>query len=150
LYQFNVKPFGLCNAPATFERLMEIVLRGLNWKTCLVCLDDIMVMGKTLVEFLGHVLSVDGIQTDDKKIQAVREWPVPKDKHELRSFLGLATHYRRFVERFANIAAPVHQLTENKTPYCWNTQRYQAFRRLKASLCSSLILRKVHFRHGCQ
>jgi hypothetical protein len=47
LWQFSVMPFGLCNAPATFERLMERILKGLHWKTCLVCLDDIVVMGKT-------------------------------------------------------------------------------------------------------
>ncbi|UYV69000.1 K02A2.6-like, partial [Cordylochernes scorpioides] len=127
LYQFTVMPFGLCNAPATFERLMELVLRGLTWKTCLVYLDDVMVMGRTFgehlknlqeifnrfkaanlglnprkcqlfqkkVEFLGHTVSAKGIQTSESKILAIRDWPKPKDKHELRSFLGLCTYYRR-------------------------------------------------------
>ena len=60
LYEFNVLPFGLCNAPSTFERLMELVLTGLHWKTCLVYLDDILIYAKTFeehVERLGEVFS---------------------------------------------------------------------------------------------
>ena len=58
LYHFTVMPFELCNAPATFERLMEMVLRELTWKTCLVYLDDIMVMGKTFEEHLTNLEEV--------------------------------------------------------------------------------------------
>ncbi|UYV63768.1 K02A2.6-like [Cordylochernes scorpioides] len=58
LYQFTVMPFGLCNAPATFERLIELVLKGLTWKTCLVYLDDIMVMGRTFEEHLRNLQEV--------------------------------------------------------------------------------------------
>ena len=172
LYQFNVMPFGLCNAPATFERLMDLVLRGFTWKTCLVYLDDVMVVGRNFeehlknlkdvfsriksanlklnpkkcslfqnqVEFLGHVVSQDGIQTDHRKTEAIRNWPKPRDKHELRSFLGLCTYYRRFVERFADVAAPLHRLTEEKSSYNWTTDCDVAFGKLKAALCSSPIL----------
>lgn len=172
LYQFTVMPFGLCNAPATFERLMEMVLRGLTWRTCLVYLDDILVMGKSFeehlanlqevfnrirnahlmlnpkkcslfqqrVEFLGHVVTAEGIHTDERKIEAVREWPRPQDKHQLRSFLGLCTYYRRFVEGFADIAAPLHKMTEDKSVFVWNATSENAFRRLKAALCSSPVL----------
>ncbi|UYV68187.1 K02A2.6-like [Cordylochernes scorpioides] len=172
LYQFTVMPFGLCNAPATFERLMELVLRGLTWKTCLVYLDDVMVMGRTFgehlknlqeifnrfkaanlglnprkcqlfqkkVEFLGHTVSAKGIQTSESKILAIRDWPKPKDKHELRSFLGLCTYYRRFVEGFADIAAPLHRLTEAKSTFHWNQDCENAFVTLKGGLCSSPVL----------
>ncbi|UYV82319.1 K02A2.6-like [Cordylochernes scorpioides] len=164
--------FGLCNAPATFERLMELVLRGLTWKTCLVYLDDVMVMGRTFgehlknfqeifnrfkaanlglnprkcqlfqkkVEFLGHTVSAKGIQTSESKILAIRDWPKPKDKHELRSFLGLCTYYRRFVEGFADIAAPLHRLTEAKSTFHWNQDCENAFVTLKGGLCSSPVL----------
>ncbi|UYV73470.1 K02A2.6-like [Cordylochernes scorpioides] len=172
LYQFTVMPFGLCNAPATFERLMELVLRGLTWKTCLVYLDDVMVMGRTFgehlknlqeifnrlkaanlglnprkcqlfqkkVEFLGHTVSAKGIQTSESKILAIRDWPKPKDKHELRSFLGLCTYYRRFVEGFADIAAPLHRLTKAKSTFHWNQDCESAFVTLKGGLCSSPVL----------
>ncbi|MFG1588199.1 reverse transcriptase family protein [Staphylococcus aureus] len=58
LWQFTVMPFGLCNAPATFERLMEQVLKGLNWKTCLVYLDDIIIIGKTVEDHLNNLREV--------------------------------------------------------------------------------------------
>nr|WP_253310135.1 reverse transcriptase domain-containing protein [Rickettsia endosymbiont of Ceutorhynchus assimilis] len=172
LYQFNVMPFGLCNAPATFERLMHLVLRGLTWRTCLVYLDDVMIMGNSFqehlnnlkevfdrfrnanlklnpnkcflfqkkVEFLGHVVSEEGIQVMEGKIDAVRDWPKPRDKHELRSFLGLCSYYRRFVEGFAKIAAPLHRLTEEKSTFNWTQECDSAFRKLKGALCTSPVL----------
>ena len=104
LCQFQVMPFGLCNAPATFERLMETVLAGLQWDICLIYLDDIIVFGKEFehmignlsiiferllsaglkwkpkkctlfarkVEYLGHVVSENGISTDPRKVEAVK------------------------------------------------------------------------------
>ena len=109
LFQFTVMPFGLCNAPGTFERLMEVAMRGLQWSSCLVYLDDIVVFSRDFeshlqrlgavlgcleaaglkvkpskchlawrkVFFLGHVVSEEGIQTDPRKVEAVREWPSP-------------------------------------------------------------------------
>ncbi|KAK9874212.1 hypothetical protein WA026_002568 [Henosepilachna vigintioctopunctata] len=176
LYQFNVMPFGLCNAPATFERLMEMILKGLTWKTCLVYLDDVMVMGSSFedhlknlkeifcrfrnahlklnykkcclfqneVKFLGHTISPAGIHTSEDKIKAVRDWPRPKDKHDVRSFLGLCTYYRRFVDKFADIAKPLHTLTENKINFSWTRECEAAFCQLKAALCSSPILSYPH------
>ncbi|KAL7827668.1 hypothetical protein SRHO_G00333860 [Serrasalmus rhombeus] len=64
------------------------------------------------VQFLGHVVSGDGVATDPRKVQSVRHWPTPRDASELRSFLGLASYYQRFIQGFADIAAPLHRLTE--------------------------------------
>ena len=115
LYQFKVMPFGLANAPATFERMMEHVLSGLHWETCLIYLDDVIIFSKTFeehiarlhqvltrlkeanlklspskcklfrpqVEYLGHVVSKDGVATDPKKIAAVTAWPTPKNPKEV-------------------------------------------------------------------
>ena len=58
LFEFNVMPFGLCNAPATFQRLMDLILAGLQWSACLVYLDDIIIMGKSFEEHLGNLGAV--------------------------------------------------------------------------------------------
>ena len=172
LWQFTVMPFGLCNAPATFERLMEYVLQGLNWRTCLVYLDDIIVVGKTFeehlrnlgevfqrirkagmklnptkcalfkskVKYLGHIVSAEGVGTDPEKIKAVNHWPVPQSSHELRSFLGLCTYYRRFVANFSSIAKELYKLTERSAPFVWTESCQRAFEKLKNVLSSTPVL----------
>jgi len=172
LWQFKVMPFGLCNAPATFERLMERVLSGLTWKICLVYIDDIIVFSKTFEEhlrnldlvftqiheanlklnpekcklfqvevpFLGHVISEKGIATDSKKTKAITEWPTPKTVRDIRSFLGLCSYYRRFVENFSGIAKPLHELTEKARAFRWTDKCEQAFRMLKLKLADTPIL----------
>ena len=172
LYQFTVMPFGLCNAPATFERLMERVLSGLPWEVCLLYLDDIIVHAATFeaelerlrsvftrlreaglklspkkchlfkkrVVFLGHVVSEEGVSTDPEKIKAVREWPTPTSASALRSFLGLCSYYRRFVHGFANVAAPLHRLTEHDRAFVWTSECDVAFHQLKQVLAQAPVL----------
>ncbi|GBM08967.1 Retrovirus-related Pol polyprotein from transposon 297 [Araneus ventricosus] len=172
LWQFKVMPFGLCNAPATFERLMETVLRGLSSEACLVYLDDIIIVGRTFEEhlnnlrkvfqrlqkanlklnlkkcrffqkevtYLGHVISAEGVKTDPEKIKAVVDWPRPETVHDLRSFLGLCTYYRRFVKNFSTIAKPLHKLTEAKSNFNWTEECEKSFNSLKQPLTSSPIL----------
>ncbi|GBM66799.1 Transposon Ty3-I Gag-Pol polyprotein [Araneus ventricosus] len=172
LWQFKVMPFGLCNAPATFERLMETVLRGLTSEACLVYLDDIIIVGRTFEEhlnnlrkvfqrlqkanlklspkkcrffqkevtYLGHVISAEGVKTDPGKIKAVVDWPRPETVHDVRSFLGLCTYYRRFVKNFSTIARPLHKLTEAKSNFNWTEECEKSFNSLKQALTSSPIL----------
>ena len=147
-------PFGLCNAPATFERLTEQVLMGLPWNVCLVYLDDIIVHAKSFdeelsrlrevfnrmkgaklklnpkkcllfqdeVNYLGHKISKDGIATDPTKVEAVKNWPVPRNTSELRGFLGLCSYYRRFVKSFAELTHPLNQLLTKGTPFVWTNE----------------------------
>ena len=172
LYQFKVMPFGLANAPATFERLMERVLAGLQWEICLVYLDDIMVFAQNFEEhmsrlslvldrvrqaglkispkkcdlfkkevaFLGHIVGNEGISTDPKKIEAVSEWPRPKNATEVRSFLGLCSYYRKFVKGFADIAKSLHKLTGNDSEFHWTEDCEKAFTNLKERLTTAPIL----------
>jgi len=92
------------------------------------------------IKFLGHVVSAPGALTDPSKIEAVRDWPVPEDVHEVRSFLGLTSYYRRFVPTFAEIASPLHVLTMKNKKFDWTTQCDHAFNKLKNALNSSPIL----------
>ena len=172
LWQFTVMPFGLCNAPATFERLMEKVLHGLLSTKCLVYLDDVIIFGKSFdemlenlnlvflrlkeanlkinpkkcvffrknVKYLGHVISEEGIKTDPEKIVAVKDWPVPHTKKQLRSFLGFCSYYRKFVKGFSSLAKPLYTLTENQVKFVWGIECQNAFEKLKLMLSSSPIL----------
>ncbi|GFU60160.1 retrovirus-related Pol polyprotein from transposon 412 [Trichonephila clavipes] len=172
LWQFKVMPFGLCNAPATFERLMETMLKGLTFEACLIYLDDVIIGGRTFeehlqnirkvlsklsdanlklnpskckffqkeVNYLGHIISAEGVRTDPEKVSAVKNWKRPENLRELRSFLGLCTYYRKFVKGFSNIARPLHKLTESKQKFQWTKECEDSFLQLKEALTSSPIL----------
>ncbi|XP_045456438.1 uncharacterized protein LOC123666387 [Melitaea cinxia] len=89
-------------------------------------------LGRTnKVSYLGHVISSDGIQTDPEKLEAVQKWPTPKDKTEVRAFLGLCSYYRRFVKGFSEIAKPLHRLTEDKRQFSWDGTCEDSFQKLK-------------------
>lgn len=79
------------------------------------------------VEFLGHVVREEGVATDPEKVEAVRNWPVSRHVGEVRSFLGLASYYRRFVQEFASIASPLHRLTDKGWEFIWDDDCALAF-----------------------
>ena len=172
LWQFKVMPFGLCNAPATFERLMECLLSSLPSNIALIYLDDVLVYGKSFAEqlinlrlvfdkfrvsklklspkkcllfqrqikYLGHIVSKDGVRVDDEKIQAIRSWPKPSTVKEVRSFLGLCSYYRRFIAGFADIARPLHRLSEKPQVFEWSPEVEHSFESLKQELTHTPIL----------
>jgi len=171
-FRFNKLPFGLCNAGSTFQRVMDISMSGLNFTSCLVYLDDIIVFSKTVdehltrlvqvferlrsaklklkvskchliqssVSFLGHVVSDRGIGTDPAKAELIRNWPQPTSVSEVRSFLGLASYYRKFILGFACIAAPLHKLTCKDMRFKWSEECADAMSQLQEKLTSSPIL----------
>ena len=126
-YEYNCMPFGLCNSPATYQRLMNECFESLHLKSCLIYLDDIIVFSdtyeehlqrlrqvfqrirqtgmkltpskcslfKTRINFLGHIVSENGIETDVDKIQRINDWPTPKNPNEVRQFWGFAGYYRK-------------------------------------------------------
>jgi hypothetical protein len=92
------------------------------------------------VEFLGHRIGADGLRVAPDKVSAVQKWPRPQNVRDVRSFLGLANFYRRFVRHYSRIALPLTELTKDKTVWQWGTEQQQAFDTLKAALCSPPVL----------
>ena len=108
---------------------------------------------QTEVAYLGHVVSKEGVSVDPDKIARIRDWPTPTTQGELRSFLGLASYYRRYVAKFAKVAAPLHALTGKddakgrKAPKLldWSEEAATAFASLKQALCSTPVLTYPRF-----
>ena len=92
------------------------------------------------VKFLGHVVSGSGVAVDSSKIEAVMNWERPKTVFEIRSFLGLAGYYRRFVHDFSRLAAPMTRLTRKGIRFVWNDVCEHSFQELKKRLTSAPIL----------
>ena len=93
------------------------------------------------VEFLGHRIGVNGLAVMADKVEAVRDWPEPRNVTDVRAFLGLAGFYRRFVKDFSKIALPISELTKESTgPFKWNPEAEAAFVKLKEALCTAPVL----------
>jgi hypothetical protein len=180
-YEWLAMPFGLCNAPATFQTLMNEALRPFLGKFVIVYLDDVLIFSKTKeehyehlekvlevlrrerlviqpekctfatdqLEFCGHTIGKGQIKPIPAKVDIVKNWPRPRNVHELRQFLGLATYYRRFIRGFASICVPLHELLKESDvelrklkfrPIRWNVACEMAFRKLKRMLTDEPIL----------
>jgi len=169
-FEFLVMPFGLCNAPATFQRQMNSLFGHLPFVK--VYLDDILihsnsveehqrhldhVLGilrknqfqtslkkcqfwQTEVEFVGHIVRPGGLAMVKNKIEAIKDWETPISATDVRSFLGLANYYRRFVKGFAAIARPLNELTRKNQRFGWTPRHQAAFEALKNVLTSSPLL----------
>jgi hypothetical protein len=159
---------------------MQRVLAGLEYKSCFIYLDDVLVASKTFkdhlthlrevfnrlrssnlrlkprkyelirdkVPFLGHVVSAQGIEPDPAKTERIKNYPALTDVTEVRRFLGLASYYRRFVPKFASIAAPIHVLTKKNVPFQWTDECESAFNQLKVALSISPVLVYPRFGPG--
>nr|GEX56225.1 putative reverse transcriptase domain-containing protein [Tanacetum cinerariifolium] len=92
------------------------------------------------VAFLGHIVSAEGITMDPAKVEAITKWPRPTSVTEVRSFLGLAGYYRRFVEGFSRLALPLTKLMRKGEKFAWNKEREKSFEELKQHLVSAPVL----------
>lgn len=175
LYQHTRMGFGLCNAPATFQRAIQLVLRGMNWREVLAYIDDVVVVGKSFedhlrnlrevltrfrlnnlklkprkchlfqpeVTFLGKLVNRDGISLNPDNIAAVREWKVPTTVTEVEAFLGFVNYHREHIQGYAEMAAPLYQLTGSKgrqSTFSWSEEHQQAFDKLRDAMTSAPVL----------
>lgn len=173
LYQFKVMSFGLVNAPATFSRLMRKVLEGLNnldnflddilvftvtWEEHVESLRNLLLrlretkltarpskcfFGFEELECLGHMVGRDTLRPVTEKMDSIRSAPTPTTKRQVRSFIGLASYYRKFIPDFAAIAVPLTDLTKKGMPnkVVWEDAQEKAFNTLKNLLSSEPVLR---------
>ncbi|KAI3753610.1 hypothetical protein L2E82_25669 [Cichorium intybus] len=92
------------------------------------------------IQFLGHVINREGVKVDPAKIEAGMSWAPPKNPTEVRSFLGLAGYYRRFIEKFSSIALPLTKLTRKTKKFIWAEAQQEAFEKLRRALCEAPVL----------
>ena len=170
-YEYLVMPFGLSNAPCTFQSLMNHVFKDISRKFLLVFFDDILVyspdwethmihlqevfsilrqqqlylkaskctFGATKIEYLGHFIEAKGVNTDPAKVDAIKRWPTPNSIKQLRSFLGLANYYRRFIRGYNILSRPLTTLLQ-KGGFIWSPEADTALDNLKDALSSALVL----------
>ena len=171
-FAFRRMPFGLCNAPGTFQRCMMAIFSHMVEKTIEIFMDDFSVMGNSfdnclanlravlarceetnlvlnwekchfMVQegiVLGHRISARGIEVDRAKIEAIEKLPPPSSVKGIRSFLGQAGFYRRFIKDFSQIAKPLSNLLVQGIPFEFDSQCLQAFTVLKDKLISAPIV----------
>lgn len=97
------------------------------------------------ISYLGHTISEAGVGTDPSKLSAIQQWPVPTSTKELRSFLGLAGYYRKFVCHFGIITKPLTNLLKKHSIFIWTSEHETAFHTLKTTLCQAPVLALPNF-----
>ena len=163
-------PFGLTGAPGSFQRLMYSVLREQPFATTYIddvlvfsqteeqhvhhlqqvfqCLQGAGLtlrgskchIGVSKVCYPGHIFDYNGMHPDPCKVNCVQDWPTPTNATTPKQFLGLASYYRRYIEKFADIAAPLHNLTKKDVSFSWSPECTKAFVELKSRLTQAPIL----------
>ena len=170
-YEFNMVLFGLAQAPAYFQALINKVLKGLH-KFAVTYLDDIIILSKnkeehlehlriifqrlkeaglklkrskcdvmkTQIQYLGHLISSNGIQPLPEKLESIKNMPAPWSTKEVKQFLGLAGYYCKFVPWFSDLSRPVTRLTRKDILFEWTKECQACFKLLKEALCTQPIL----------
>ena len=170
-YEFLMVPFGLAQAPAYFQLLMNKVLKGL--KFAMTYLDNIIIFSqdeaqhlehleivfsrlweaglkmkrskcdffKSEIHYLGHLILPEGISPLPNKLDSIKHMPVPNSTKEIKQFLGLTGYYRKFVPRFADISRPLTTLTKKDAKFEWTSACQKSFELLKEALCGEPVLK---------
>jgi len=142
LYEWLVMPFGLSNAPATFQSLMngvfQVVLKLLQQHKLFARMSKCS-LGLQQIQYLGHTVSGEGVSMEKEKVQAVINCPIPLNLKQLRGFLGLTGYYRRFIKGYASIAGSLTNLLK-KDNFQWDAGPTTAFEKLKTAITQAPIL----------
>ena len=176
LYQYKVMPFGMKNAPATFQRMVNKLVRDIDG--CEGYIDDFVIFsdnwldhirqiehffqimqeakltinlmksefGKATVKYLGHIVGQGQVRPLDAKIQTIVKYPIPTSRKELARFLGMAGYYRNFCLNFSEIAAPLTNLLSKKVKFVWTDDCQLAFDKVKLLLQKSPVLKSPDYK----
>jgi hypothetical protein len=176
-FEFKVMTFGLSNAPATFQSLMNDIFKDYLNKFVVVYLDDILIFsdspeqhmhhlklvlqrlrehklyaqlpkcdfGLSELKFLGHIIGEFGVKPDPAKVQVVQDWPEPNNAAELRSFLGLAQYFRKFIQGYAQSVCCLYDLLKTNAVFNFTDKHRQAFEQVKYSLSHAPVLKAPNF-----
>nr|GEW49666.1 reverse transcriptase domain-containing protein [Tanacetum cinerariifolium] len=142
-FAYRHMPFGLCNAPGTFQRCMMAIFYDMIEKTMDVFMDDFLEKSHFMVKegiILGHKISNNGIEVDKTIVDVIAKLPHPTTVNGIRSFLDHAGFYRRFIQDFSKIAQPMTRLFEKDTPFFFSKKCVEAFQTLKKKLTEAPIL----------
>ncbi|GJS03400.1 reverse transcriptase domain-containing protein [Tanacetum coccineum] len=139
-------PFGLSNAQGTFQRCMMAIFHDMIKKTMEVFMDDFLVFGDSFSSCLSYLdmmlkrISKNGIEVDKAKLDVIAKLPPPTTVKGIRSFLGHAVFYQKFIQDFSKIAQPMTHLLEKETPFVFSKECFESFEYLKKKLTEALIL----------
>ena len=170
LFQYQRLPYGVASAPAIWQRAMDQVLQGLPGVQCYLDdiivtgkskEEHLEVLEKVLqrleeyglkankekckflrdsVEYLGHVISAEGLRQSPRKTKAILEMPAPQDVAQLRSFLGMVQYYAKFLPDLATVLAPLHRLLKKGAKWTWSQKENQCFESIKKMLMEDKVL----------
>lgn len=176
-YEFTRMPFGLKNAPSTFQRVMDNVLGELQGSHCLCYMDDIIIYSTSLQEhmenltqvfkrlkkanlkiqldkseflkrevaFLGHIVTPEGVKPNPQKIEAIKNFPIPRTDKQIKSFLGLLGYYRKFISNFSDLTKPLTACLRKDCKIKLTDDYIQCFEKCKKLLCQEPILQYPDF-----
>ena len=165
--------FRLCNSPATFQAMMNNILKDeLNDGWVIVYMDDILIFSKTKegleemtkqvlqrlrendlylkpgkcefcktrIEYLGLIIEEGKMSMDPGKLNGIRQWPVPKNVKQVRSWLGFGNFYRKFIRGFSHLGQPLNQLLKKDQPFTWTEEAQQSFDNMKKCFTEEPVL----------
>lgn len=177
LFRFKRLPFGLVSAPEIFQKVMEEILAGCEGTVCylddiyvegddweqhntrlnevykrlknrgVVLNHEKCVIGVSEVQFLGHIISANGIRPSPCKVDALLSFRQPNNASEVKSFLGLANYMNKFINNLASLDAPLRKLTEQSVNFQWNNEHQKSFDAIKKALSNTVSLGYFHTDH---